>query len=470
MIKKFNQYNNFAVFSVLTFFYLIVRIFVNKLGIVTDPGMIRIMWQIMDLNLLKDNFINSIYYLHYQPPLWNIIIGIMVKLFGNKYSIISETIYYFNILISLFSIWIFLLTCKIFNLKNSQIFLVSLFFVILSVSYLFYENYTHYTHLTTLLFILFIYNYLKFSENFKTKYEIYIYLTSTALVYLWSAFSHPIFIILIFFTIILNKYDRFIYRSLIIFFFFFLLSIAPSIKNKYEVNFFGNSSWIGFQTIQTLNAWDALDGKCVMNYNINKSFQEAYKNINPNFNNNHPSLVGDLSKWNNVGTIYLTKKCLKKSIDIVKNNPIDYLKKVKFNFISTHGHYSFDHTFTPLNWKKLFGFLDKVKNTEFSNSVKVRSLQLYFLIFYLFFTICILKSLKTIKKTNQYKLEKVFASLSLIYFWMIILSHFFAAYEHERMRHIGHYLHAIFFIVLINEKFKIKNLFTLNNEIKINTY
>ena len=33
---------------------------------------------------------------------------------------------------------------------------------------------------------------------------------------------------------------------------------------------------------------------------------------------------------------------------------------------------------------------------------------------------------------------------------MIIIIHMFAGFEHERMRHMGHFLHGLFFIILIN--------------------
>ena len=465
MIKRFNEYNNFQLFCVLVFFYLLSRFFLNYAGIITDPNMIVNMWQIMDLNLLNNNFLSSLYFLHYQPPMWNFILGIMVKLNGPDYLKLSNSIFYFNIFLSIVSIWIFILICKIFELKNTYIFYFSLVFITLSLSYFFYENYTHYTHLTTLIFILLIYNYLKFSENNYIKYEFYIYLIATILVYTWSAFSHPLFIVLIFITILIIKNRINFLRSFLLFTIFFIVAILPSIKNKVEVNFFGNSSWIGFQTIQTLYAWDVLDGNCVMNYQINKKFEDDYLDKYPKFNNSHPSLIGDKSKWNNVGTVYLTKKCLKKSIDIVIKDPLNYINKVKFNFISTHGHYSFDHGFKPLNWEKYFGFIDKVKDFNFTNSIKVRSLQLYYLTLYIFFGISILKALKNIFKPDLCRIEKVFASIFLIFLWMIILTHFFAAYEHERMRHIGHFMHLLFFIILIKEKFKIKNIFSLKNEI-----
>jgi len=170
-------------------------------------------------------------------------------------------------------------------------------------------------------------------------------------------------------------------------------------------------------------------------------------------------LIGPLSGWNNVGMIYRTKICLKEGVNIVLKDPSSYFSIVKFNFISTHGHYSFDHGFKPENWNKFFDFLDLPKKNEFTNFLKVRSLQLYYLIFYIFFASYLLLSVFNIKKETL-KIEKAVSSLFLIWLWMIILTHMFAGFEHERMRHIGHFLHGIFFIILIKNNFNIKKIFS----------
>jgi len=458
-MKNINYYTNNELFLVIIIFYLLTRFLFYKAGIITDPVMILNMWQILDLNLLKNHFLSSIYYLHIQPPLWNFIIGLMVNFFGADYSLIPTIIFFFNIIVSIISIWFFLKICRIFKINNYQIFLTSLIFIILSLSYLFYENYTHYTHLTTLIFLLFIYNYLKFSINFELKYELYIYIVATSLVYLWSAYSHPLFICLIFFTILINKYTQKILRSFLIFIIFFFIAAAIGIKNKAEVNYFGNSTWLGFQLIQVLHKWDVDERLCVFNIKHIKKFENNFIENNINFNNIHPSLTGKLSKWNNVGTIYISKKCTKYAMDIIIKDPINYFNKVKFNFISTHGHYSFDHGFKPKNWDKYFGFLDRIKKNSFTNSLKVRSIQTYYLLMYIFLGVMVIRSLFNISDPIQFKFGKALSSIFLIFLWMIVLTHFFAAYEHERMRHIGHFLHSLFFIILLKEKFNLKKIF-----------
>ena len=451
--------NDILLFTI--FLYLLSRIIIFYIGIFPDYKILENMWQVLDLNLLKKDFISSLYYIHYQPPLWNFFIGLIVKIFDADYLILSRVIHYFNLMISVLSIIIFFKLSEILKLSRLQIFISSILYLILSLSYLFYENYLHYTHLTTLFFLLFIFNYFRFVENFNIKYEVYIYLTATLLVYTWSAFSHPLFILLIFMTIILIKFRLNIYRSTIIFFLFLIISILPSIKNKVEFNFFGNSSWVGLQIIQVLQRWDVHGGTCNMNFDRIYDYEKIYSENNI-ITNRHPSFVGDLSRWNNIGMIYKTKKCLKTGIKLVLDDPINYLSIVKFNFISTHGHFAFDHGFKPIGWNKYFSFFDDIKINTFLNSVKVRFVQLYYLIIYLFFTFIIIRSLFKIKHVGNYNHGKAMSSVFLIYLWMIILTHMFAGFEQERMRHIGHFLHILFFSILAKESFNLIRLFKKN--------
>jgi len=451
-----NFYNIF--FKLLILFFL-VRAVVFFLNISPEPSNLPQQWQVLDLELLHKNFLKSLYYLHYQPPIWNFIIGLIVKVVGPDYNLILIIMHFFNLCLSILNIFIFLKICNFFSLNKIKIYICFFIFIIFSLSYIFYENYIHYTHLTSSIYLLLILNFLNFSTTKKFCYEIFIYFCSLLLVYTWTAFSHPFFIILIFGTIILNKYKDHLKRSIFIFLIAIMISLLPSIKNKIELNFFGNSSWIGFQVIQVLQIWGVNNGACDMNTSTNESiYEKKYLDNNKSFVKIHPSLIGNKSKWNNVGMIYRTKICLRTGIDRILENPINYLNRVKFNFISTHGHYSYDHGFKPLNWDKYFGSLNLIKKNKFTNSLKVRSLQLYYLFFYIFFSFYLILSIMHIKK-NSLKVEKSISALFLIWLWMIIIIHMFAGFEHERMRHMGHFLHGLFFIILIKDNFNIKKIF-----------
>ena len=453
MLKKNNQ------LLFLLVFYLFFKIFtILVLNIYTIPGDLGVRWQILSVNVLESDLLGSLYNLHYQPPFWNLIYGIFVKIFGKDFNVLSNCIHGLNILISFFSIYYFYLVCLLLKLDNLKITITFLIFFILSPGYLFYETISHYTHLTTLLFAQLVYYYLKFTGNRSVRYEIRIYAVSLVLVYTWTAFSHPLFILTIFLGIIFIKYKDNFFRSFLIFIISAIISILPSIKNKIKFDVFSNSTWTGLQIIQVLQDWDNFD-KCNFNIKDRTKEEENFKKKYPNLNIEHPSLTGRFSGYNHVAFIEIAKMCTKIGINQIKNDPLYYLSKVKFNFISTHGHYSFDHVgWEPNNWNDYFVFFSNLKENKITNQIKVRSIQFYYFIMYLFFLFLILRNLYTFTKKERY-LHKGLCAISFIFFWLILVIHFFAGFEQERMRHTGHFLHIIFFVVILQNNFNLRKIY-----------
>jgi len=269
----------------------------------------------------------------------------------------------------------------------------------------------------------------------------------------------------------LIKFKQNILRSFIICCVFTLLLLTSSIKNKIEVNVFANNTSVGISLFTILNYGDKWEHwetgflhprisswKCTFSSVGIEKDEAAFKKDNPTFKNSHPALTGKLARKNNVGYIHRSKKCLDLAIKVILNEPLDFLNRVKFIFISSHGHFTFDHVgWDPKEWRKYFGFFYDINNNKYLSPIKVRSLQLYYIIMYSFFSLLTIKSLLQIN-SNKNKINKSISSIFLIYAWVILVIHIGVGYEHERMRHMGHFLHVIFFIILLKNKFKYKNI------------
>jgi hypothetical protein len=460
MINNKN-YNNINFFWQLLSIYIIARLVTYYFEIVPVGEEISLKWQLMDPNLLSKDLLRTVYYLHYQPPFWNLIYGIFIKLVGVDYNKIGIALHLFNIFFSFITIYYFYLITNFFKLSKTLIYILYFIFFIFSIAFLYYETYMHYTHLTVFLFAQFSYLYLKFSENHLLKYELLIYLTALFLAFTWSAFSLPFFMIVLLIGITLIKYKKNILRSIIICFIFTLLTLTLSVKNKIEVNMFANSTWIGMQLFTVLSYGDKWDywEQCNFYYKDIDKDEASFKKNNPKFKNTHPSLVGNITKLNNVGFIYRSKKCLDLAINEIKKEPIDYLSRVKYLFISNHGHFTFDHVgWDPKEWRKYFGFFYDLNKNKYLSPIKVRSLQLYYLIMYAFFSLLTIKSILEIN-SDKNKINKSISAIFLIYVWLMLVIHIAAGYEQERMRHMGHFLHIIFFIILFKNKFNYKKIF-----------
>jgi len=456
MISKI--YNSKVSFLGLAIIFLITRILTYVLDIVPVGEELALRFQLLNPILLEKDLFGSLYFLHYQPPIWNLIYGIMLKIFGTNYEILSICLHFFNIFLSFIIIYYFFLICEFFKLKSKKIYITYSIFFIFSISFLFYETYLHYTHLTLLLFAQLTYLYLKFSRNKNFINEILIYFTALILVYTWTAFSHPLFILVIFSGIFLIKFKKNLFRSFIIFIFFAFLATLSSIKNKLELNFFANSTWIGIQIVHVLSFGDNWDyySRCDFDKSKNEKYERLFKENNPNLNITHPSLIGKLSGFNNVGFIAKSKECLKIGINQIYKDPLRYFMRVKYLFISSHGHFAFDHVgWDPKEWRKYFGLLYDINENKFINPIKVRSLQLYYLLIYFFFIVLTIKNILLIHKEERIY-QKTLSSIFFIYIWLMTVIYLATDMEHERMRHTGHFLHVLFFIVLIKNNFKIK--------------
>ena len=82
-------------------------------------------------------------------------------------------------------------------------------------------------------------------------------------------------------------------------------------------------------------------------------------------------MVGEKSRYNTIALIYRSKECLPFAIGLIKKDPMNFIKIVKFNLISSHGHFSFDFGMKPNNWENIFGFFDDLKSNYLQISLKL---------------------------------------------------------------------------------------------------
>lgn len=451
LLKKNNTLVN------LILFFLFTRFFFYKLGLETGVNHLPHMWQLLTPVLLEQDYFKSLLYLHYQPPLWNSIYGIFIKIFGTDFEILSKVINFFNFFCTFLITTYFYFLCKEFNLSKLKIYFLFFILIGFSPSVIMYENFVHYTNLTVLFFLQIAFYTIKFEKNQTLKNEIMIYIFLILLMYTWSVFSQPL-ILVFFFLILLIIRNKKKYLSIILFCICLIISVLPSLKNKYLLNHFSNTYGVGLQLIQVLKKYDYKYPLCSFVLDDIQLHERIYQDQNPNYNFKHPSLVGKYSKYNSIAFIHRSKSCLPLAIDFIMDNPVNFLKIVKFNLISSHGHFAFDFGQKPKNWNKFFGFFDELKSNYLSNKFKVRILQLYHLIFHLFFTWILFLLIKNnIGKSDKKNLSLI--SIYLLYAWVIFVSHFGAGFEFERMRHTGHALHMIFFIFLIKNNFNLIKTF-----------
>ena len=125
MIIGFKKYNLSKFFLIFASFKL-VTIFL--MGINADPEHLIVRWQLLDTKLLEEHLFSSLFNMHYQPPLWNLIYGIFIKIFGSDFNVLAKCIHFFNISLSFISIYYFYLICDFLKIDNYKKILTFLIF------------------------------------------------------------------------------------------------------------------------------------------------------------------------------------------------------------------------------------------------------------------------------------------------------------------------------------------------------
>jgi hypothetical protein len=224
ILKKKKDYNLILIF-LLFFSSRLVSFFLFEIRPVDDfSGS----WQVLNPQFLKNNLSEAILNLIFQPPLFNLIIGIVFKFFENI-STVALFFYFFNIIITIFILIIALRLCKIYQLSNIKTFFL-LFFLIANPSIYFYEtNAPNYESIACFILILQFFLFIKYFKKFSLTLLILIYLNFLILTYLWAAFT-PI-ILIIFFGLDLFVNKNFIRRKKKNIFIFFLFQKMLK-KNK----------------------------------------------------------------------------------------------------------------------------------------------------------------------------------------------------------------------------------------------
>ena len=431
-------------FSIFLFF--LIRIFFFQKGI-TFNGFGY--WQIANLDLLKEDLIKTIYYFHYQPPLWNILIGSIIKITSQSEDLAK------NILLLIhwsFSIGILFVIYKI-KIKidfNNKIFLISLLIIILNPSLIFFENFALYNHFSCFVFFLIFYNFYLLTKNKNIKYEYYILFLSLILTWTWPIF-HPIFIIIVYLLIAYLK-NIFEIKSLIISLVFLLLSLTPSIKNKYEFNFFGNGSGLG-QNMSGLIYWnDELRKTCGYN-NLSENI-EKYGKYNQNIK--HPSLLYKNHIQNSLEALDRSGYCLKNSIHEIKNNFSKYFFYRLRVLLASHNRFSFEYFQPPLNFNKSFDFFSNLKKEDYSWAIKKILINLFFAFYYLILIFYFLK----IKDNENFK--KASLCIFLLHIYILLIGTFLNNQEQERFRYTsGIFLNFLFFYIISKYNFYFREIFTI---------
>ncbi len=157
--------------------FLITRGVFWALGVRFDAKHLSYFWQFIEPALLRESLLESVFHLHAQPPLFNLFLGIVLKLFPDAYTGAFHVAYMFMGLLMILVLEELMRELG-FRRIASRIFL---FLFMISPSMILYENWLFYTYPTALLIPAAPLFLLRFLDQGKQRYAYLFFFTLAAL-------------------------------------------------------------------------------------------------------------------------------------------------------------------------------------------------------------------------------------------------------------------------------------------------
>jgi hypothetical protein len=225
----------------LLLLYIITRLILWFLSIRMDGNALLVYWQYLSIDSYQHHLLRALWYDHAQPPVFNLIIGLIVKASGEY----RDTAFY--IFLHLVSLANVLLIYRIVALSTKRALLAFVIasIYLLSPSTMMLENELFYTQFVSLLLLVGTLSLYKFGETYKTA-NIAMFVFMLTLVCLTRSIYHFIWFVFIA-ALVLWGYRRtpFMRKIATTFSVGLVIIIGWYVKNLLIFGIFSSSSWMG---------------------------------------------------------------------------------------------------------------------------------------------------------------------------------------------------------------------------------
>ena len=448
----------FYILSRLLFFYIGVRF--EKIGGAHTMHFIS-------PEIIKDNLLQSVYYLHAQPPLFNLFVGTIIKLFPANNILVFHFLYIVFGLI--FAISMFLLMTRL-GISNTLSTILTIIFIV-SPSCILYENILFYTYPVAALLCLSALLLHKFLSTVHLRYGIIFFILLSIIVLTRSLFHFLwfLFIVIILFANFRKYWKKIVLISCIPLIIIFLLYA----KNMNLIGHFTGSSWFGMSFSKMITFMLPEDERILLMKQGKISelslispfsaiwFYHDYINVPKFKKTNIPVLDLDYypgwgNNYNNAAFLSISKQYLNDSIYVLKSNPKAYLKGIVSSFfcyfyptsdwfidLSNNDNLNkinyLEKLYNNVLYGQFFNLYDPPTKEEYSKkkfSLYFYNIGIYLVIAFfvsVFYGIhLILRSFKMKSKNIPFLITILFLVVNIVYVTMV--SNFFEIGENQRFR------------------------------------
>jgi hypothetical protein len=225
--------------------FFLSRVLYNRAGVPFDANTVTRMWHFIDTDLLKNDLWRSMFYLHTQPPLMNLLTGISLQLFPETYARVFQAFFLLGGL--LLALAIYFLGNRLGFPKALSAALAAWF--ALSPATVVFENYYFYTYPTTVLLALAGVFLARFLEKKRALDALLFSLLLAANALTWSLFHLAWLLVCLGMAAVFLHGNR---RQALWLLPAFLLVFAWYAKNKVLYDSFTASTWAGLNLFKTV--------------------------------------------------------------------------------------------------------------------------------------------------------------------------------------------------------------------------
>ena len=417
-------------------------------GIRFDSSTLTWFWQYLDMDLYKNHLSQSLWYLHSQPPLFNLFLGTIIKLFPTHYPLALHCIYISSglaLYLALFEIQTML------AIPRWVAFGVCAFFII-EPSFILYEHWLFYTLPVTALLTLSILMLAKFVFSAKSRF-LWGFFGILLLICGIRSMFHLIYLIAIAaLAIVVFRENR---RKV------FLAAIVPILliaalygKNACLFGNFGASSWLGIHVwdIVTTHLPTDVKNRLVADGKISpvvmvKTFGPLDR-YHPKFLEHKPAadvpVLTSTTKTNgernlnHFAYIHIAREYFTSSVYVITHYPLVYVKSVAeawFYYLQPSSELPFLYP----NLEKISGYnnlfsYQLYQKTILPQSFPVADKKYLFPVLILAFPLLLLYSVVLLLRVRDTKVRIILGLICFNLLYISILGNCLETYENNRFR------------------------------------
>ena len=242
MFKK-GKRREFLALVILGVIYIVSRLIYVRAGVQFDAGTITRNWHFVDTYLLENDLWRSVFYLHTQPPLMNLLVGLVLQTFPERY---TDILYSFNLIGGLvLIIAIYFLGNKL-GLKRYISFILAAWFSISPATVL-YEHQMFYAYPLLVLLVVSAVFFARFIEKKRPLDGLIFSFSLAAMALTWGLFHLVWMFVCIVIVTVFLKDER---KKALWLLPAFLLVFSWYMKNGILYDSFTASTWSGLNVFK----------------------------------------------------------------------------------------------------------------------------------------------------------------------------------------------------------------------------